>query len=439
MLVQILFVVCVGTACAESWIGRAKGLTIDYHFGGIVHTVADGGHALYATDSSSNVTLAKFSSAGDPDPLGSKSYGQGQASGIDALTGGGYLVTASTPQCTGAWVAKLDANGGVTTDQKCSNMPGAEGYYIKASGASAYLVSKDTFTFGNITKFNTTTWAVEWEGALTYLNNTVRPTAIEVDATGNLFITGVVHGDDGYIDAFVAKISSAGAVLAFKVLQMPGSEWSRAIARLGTDGSVVLAGDSRIPPAMYDVWVVKLDANLNTVWQKTFSGPGNGTDWANNVAVLTDGTIVVGATTHSFSPNQKDEAWVIRLEDKPNPTVKWQKRYATLLGEQSYALTATDTDGGLLLAAEGRDMGSIWGSLLFKTDVNGNIAAHDASGASIANPYVFDTNSIMTNTNAVAIDALSSISFLSQGFNLTPPATPVTPVDTGLTYEKVSY
>jgi hypothetical protein len=57
-----------------------------------------------------------------------------------------------------------------------------------------------------------------------------------------------------------------------------------------------------------------------------FEGPS--TDWCDSISVLQDNSIVVGATTRSWSPNGEYDLWGIRIKDKKNgPVVKWQKRY----------------------------------------------------------------------------------------------------------------
>lgn len=436
MLVQMLVVVCVGTAFAGSWIDRMKGIETGWHTGGVANT-ADGGHALYARQSGyfENVfaVLTKIDNLGDPQ--WSTSYVQGVASGFDTTADGGYLVTAYLAEYAGegCWVAKLDQDGNITGERHL-HMPGD--WLVQTSGNSAYVVGGGSYGT-SITKFNTNTFAVEWEGVLSYLNYTISPHAIEVDANGNLFIIGRVDGGTNGVDAFVAKVSSQGVVLALKVLSSPVSDWAYGIALIGSDGSVVLSGNLRNATTGDDVWVAKLDPNLNFVWQGAFAGPGTGADWSGNVTALADGTITIGAASSGFSPNGNWDIWGIRLQDKANPTVKWQKRYATLFGEESYALTATP-DGGMLISSSLYDIDGPGGSIFFKSDVNGDIAAHDASGASITNPYVFNTSSTMYNTNLVVIDALASTSLTSQGFSFSNPATPTTPAPFGLTWEKMS-
>lgn len=63
-------------------------------------------------------------------------------------------------------------------------------------------------------------------------------------------------------------------------------------------------------PAPSDVWVLRLDANGNVKWQKTFGGSGS--DGAYAVSIAPEGGVIVAGWTMSFGAGRGD-AWILRL------------------------------------------------------------------------------------------------------------------------------
>ena len=49
---------------------------------------------------------------------------------------------------------------------------------------------------------------------------------------------------------------------------------------------------------MTDVYVIKLDKELDTVWTQTYGGANN--DWPNQVFAVEDGSYIVIGTTQSY-------------------------------------------------------------------------------------------------------------------------------------------
>ncbi len=79
-----------------------------------------------------------------------------------------------------------------------------------------------------------------------------------------------------------------------------------------------------------DYWIVKLDKNANTEWQKTYGGSGD--DRPKTIANTQNGYIIAGESRSQLSGNKKEnikdgtDLWAINLDKSGNEI--WQKSYS---------------------------------------------------------------------------------------------------------------
>ncbi|WP_461867211.1 NHL repeat-containing protein [Thermococcus sp.] len=145
-----------------------------------------------------------------------------------------------------------------------------------------------------------------------------------VAPNGDIIVVGYIGRFNDDIDAWILRLDGEGNI-----------KWQKTYGGYDLDvaSSVVIAPDGDIIVAGYtysfgaggeDIWILRLDKNGNVKWQKTYGG--NESDgWVDvNVAIASNGDIIVVSSTRSFGAGDYD-AWVLRLDDNGN--VKWQKTY----------------------------------------------------------------------------------------------------------------
>lgn len=222
---------------------------------------------------------------------------------------GSLVLDASGNACLNGWTYSV-------------NFPTTPGAYHRTFGGG--------FTDAVAVKLNATGRALVFS---TFLggNDVDYGEAGAVDAAGNVYIAGTTNSLkgfpttpgafdrhlDGYVDAFVTKLNSAGTKLMFSTF-FGGSRGENGEAMcLDADGNVLLAGSTRSPdlpttPNAYDktfsggasppddVFVAKLAASGKTLLYGTYLGKTS-LDWASGIQADDSGNAYVAG--HTASPN----------------------------------------------------------------------------------------------------------------------------------------
>jgi hypothetical protein len=158
----------------------------------------------------------------------------------------------------------------------------------------------------------------------------------------------------------------------------PPTEWNKtyggtkddiAYAMVKTaDGGYLLAGGYLSSRRAF--WLVKVDANGNAQWNKTYDGPDND-EVATSVQQTTDGGYIVAG-------NQGDsyhtDIWLVKTDSAGN--MQWNQTYGRAEAEFEYAHSVQQTsDGGYIISGETGNRGQPWSwdYWLVKTNANGNV------------------------------------------------------------------
>ncbi len=226
-------------------------------------------------------------------------------------------------------------------------------------------------------------------------------TAVVACADGGTAVAGYSRswGEDE-TDFMVYKLNSNGEKEWAKVYgEFDGVSNAMAYGIAETsDGGLVVVGEKRIYSLLdefnltssyrYNIWVLKLDAQGNELWSKTFGGSDY--DRANAVIESTDGSIVVAGHTQSYyadgsnpPAHAKKDLWIIKLDQDGN--IKWQKLYGTKNGSDG-ANAIIQSQGGYVVcgftASYGAGGVGDYDAWTMKLDANGNALWSQTAGGS---------------------------------------------------------
>ena len=333
------------------------------------------------------VIVATAAWAQGPDTLWTQVYGGASDDwGYDIIevAGGNYVIAGSTRSygtnaTTGnAYILKVDDNGDTVWTKIYGDTGGEDvdavvqttdgGYALVGYTSSSGAGGADFF----LLKLNGSgdfEWSRTYGGA-----NNDEARGIRQTSDGGYVICGYTRsfgpGIPGFDNSYIVKTNSAGDTLWTRTYGGTNSETAFAIEQL-IDGNYVVAGHTgSYGSGSTDAWLLKLDANGDTLWTRTYGGIGQ--DAVTSLAKTADGGYVLGGSSASFTPGVND-VYLIKVDAAGNE--EWSEHYGGTNSDQGYSVRTT-WDGGYILGGITKSYGpgipANNNYYLIKTDADGD-------------------------------------------------------------------
>jgi hypothetical protein len=137
-----------------------------------------------------------------------------------------------------------------------------------------------------------------------------------------------------------------------------------------SDGGYIIAGSTNTSIMNdCDVYVIKTDANGDTVWTKSYGGPKP--DYAFSMLETSDGNFFIVGYSQSYSAGDFD---IYLLKINPTGGVVWSKTYGTSTNEEGHEIIATaDGNYAIVGSTEIVSTNPPGNMYLMKIDVNGTV------------------------------------------------------------------
>lgn len=219
-------------------------------------------------------------------------YITGQSAGSG--TGRDYITIKYDASGGQKWAARY--NGPVNGDDTAQGLAvdGSGNVYVTGrsagSGTGCYPVCEDYATI----KYNASgvqQWVAQYNGPG---NSEDFASAMAIDASGNVYVTGTSTGSGTNWDYATIKYDTSGTQQWVARYNGPGNsnDAANAIAIDGS-GNVYVTGQSGVNQALNDYATVKYNPSGTQQWVASYKGPGNDSDVARRIAVDGFGNIFV--------------------------------------------------------------------------------------------------------------------------------------------------
>jgi hypothetical protein len=297
------------------------------------------------------------------------------------LTASISVIENSSPKLTGTSVSVLPANviwektyGVLGDDDRAYNaITAGDGYLVVGSSES----NKTGVTVG---------WALrlDQDGNViwnqTFLEGSGTELRVALNLTDGFLLVGNEFLPSGDENGYVAKINSQGALMWQKTIG--GEDLNKLFSAIAAPDCFVLFGLTYSNAnGESNAWVVKIDANGNVVWNKTY---GNATYTAATTGALApDGNYMVAGYTSSRGDNNYD---FLLMQIDPNGNMIWNKTYGGTGSQEASAMTKAPD--GYVIVGDTQSPDSNMHSWVVKVDWNGTMLwAKTVGGKNADSPY----------------------------------------------------
>jgi|GEM_PF-414765 len=200
--------------------------------------------------------------------------------------------------------------------------------------------------------------------------------SVQQTSDGGYIITGYTNSlAVGYLDVYLIKTDAAGNQSWYRTYGGNNDDRGNCVQQTSDGGYIVAGVFNYTGQYTGDVYLIKTDADGDTLWTKTFGGTGG--EWAYSVQQTTDGGYIIAGYTTSYGAGS-DDFYLIKTDALGNQL--WYKTFGGIDSDIGQFAEQT-TDGGYILTGWTQSFGAgLYDVYLIKTDALGNQLWHKTFG-----------------------------------------------------------
>ena len=183
----------------------------------------------------------------------------------------------------------------------------------------------------------------------------------------------------GSSDVYLIRTDAKGSMLWTKTFGESNTDYAWTVQQTTDGGFIIGAHSGSFGAGSHDVYLIKCDANGEIVWTKVYGG--SSADGAYSIQQTVDGGYIISAHVNSFGAGLHD---VYLIKTDAQGDTLWTKIYGGSNEDRLRAVQQT-TDGGYILVSETLSFGAGSADVyLVKTDSSGNLMWTKTYGGSAA-------------------------------------------------------
>ena len=220
-------------------------------------------------------------------------------------------------------------------------------------GSSVWLIKTDAY--------GDTIWTRAYGGYSAEVGYSVQQTT-----DGGYIITGLTRSfGAGLYDVYLVKTDAGGNMIWWRAYGGSDEDEGYSVQQTFDGGYIVAGYTTSFGAGESDVYLIKTDANGDTIWTRTYGGSDE--DEGYSVQQTPDSGYVICGTTLSFGGQ-----YLYLVKSDANGNTLWTRTYGGNGSECGNSLDQT-TDGGFIIAGYSGSYSNNWSDVyLLKTDSLGN-------------------------------------------------------------------
>ena len=167
--------------------------------------------------------------------------------------------------------------------------------------------------------------------------------SVQQTSDGGYFVAGYTGVYPQY-DFYLVKTDPDGDTLWTRTYGGSGYDKAHCGVQTSDGGYMVAGGTQSFGAGDWDVYLVKTDGNGDSLWTRTYGG--DRWDWARSIQQTSDGGYIIAGLTQSFGAGWND-VWILKTD--ANGDTLWTRTCGG--SDQDYgAFVLQTTDGGYIVA-----------------------------------------------------------------------------------------
>jgi hypothetical protein len=298
---------------------------------------------------------------------------------VQQTSDGGYIVTGQTAFGAGnidVYLTRTNANGDTLWTKTFGGTGGDRGYSVQQASDGGYIISGSSTSFGSVAAdvylIKTDTNGIPvWEKTFGDTLGTDEGFCVQQTTDGGYIIAGRTSFGAGGGDAYLIKTDSNGDTLWTKTYGGLNTDVGNSVRQTIDEGYIIAGYTSSFGAGSSDGYLIKTDANGDTLWTKTYGGTGS--DYFNSIQQTFDGGYIITGYTYYSWVNQND---VFLIKTDANGDTLWTKSFGGADNDFGNSIQQT-TDGGYIIIGQTQSFGAGWNVYLIKTDSLGNSGCNE--------------------------------------------------------------
>ena len=313
-----------------------------------------------------------------PDTLWTKLYGgaddEAGFSIQNTFDGGFIIIGGIRTNGMGDWdfyLLRTDENGDSLWAKSYGGNNWDMGYSVAETPDSGYLLLGETESFGagegdvyviRADKNGDTLWTKTFGGAYYDKGHSIRQT---IDNNYIIVGSSVSFGPGGW-DIYLLKLNNNGDTLWTRTFGGSSSDFGWDVQETSDSGYVIVGSTGSFSVGEIDVYIIKTNVDGNIEWARAYGGLLTDEGWS--VQQTLDGGYIVVGKTNSFTISDFD-AYLLRLNNQGDTL--WTRTYCGQADDGAKSVQKT-LDGRFIIAGTTESILPHRNFLLLKVDTNGD-------------------------------------------------------------------